>query len=104
MADVRLDPINCLSVERIELTLHKDGTPWTGIDSCDFVFEHADGTHSVWAATLKTPDAGTWYYVTTATDIPAADKGLRNIGVRPVDGSITKRNPYKVTIMVTDNP
>lgn len=99
--EVDLGRFSVESVDRIRITILKDGTAWTGIDSVDFVFEKPDrSTQFTRSATNE--GSNVWYYDTTVTDFE--ETGDWTMNVRVTDGSIVKRYPYAIGFQVEDNP
>lgn len=103
--EINLGAVVLGDVDRLSLTMYKDGALWLGIDSVVLTFRGPDDTEFTRNATLETPDAGVWYYDTVVTDFDAAsDVGDWMIGVKITDGTIVKHYPYEITLTVKDLP
>lgn len=94
--DIDLGTFATGSVDRIRITIKKDGVAWTGIDSVTLRLRDPDGNESDLAMTLETPDAGVWYYDTLTTDID--ESGDWTAGLKVVDGAITKWYPGEIAL------
>lgn len=102
-SDVFLGVFSIASTYRLRFAITKDGVAWGGIDSVAVVFEDpADGTQTTRSATAEDVDAGIWFYDVTTTDLPTA--GSWRVGVRVTDGTTYDRYPYKIVMLVTDQP
>jgi hypothetical protein len=101
--DVTIGPFNKGSVERLVVTLKKDGVAWAGIDSASLVLEKPDRETRVSKSMTLLDDAtGKWYYQTTTTDLDTA--GYWTATVEVTDGGVVKRYPHEIGFEVTDRP
>ncbi len=101
--DIQIGPFNAGSVERLVVTLKKDGVAWVGIDSATLVLEKPDrDTRVSKSMTLLDDATGKWYYQTTTTDLDTP--GYWTATVEVVDGGVTKRYPHEIGFEVTDRP
>jgi hypothetical protein len=88
-------------VDRIELTLTKDGVAWDNIDSVALTFQKPDrATEFTRAMTLDSGNV--WYYDTAVTDLDEA--GYWTARVTITDGAIVKTYPYEIALIVVDQP
>ena len=98
--DVDLCDFAMESVDRVRVTVKKDGVAWTGADSVLFRFVAPDTTETDASATNELPDEGVWYYdTTTSTFTQEGDWVLR---VKVTDGSVVKWFPGDVRFTVRD--
>lgn len=109
--EIDLGVFHLRNVERIKLTLQKDGVAWTGIDSATLILEAPDRTtQKERTMVLVTPDAGVWYYdtvgdpddATVTADLDQA--GTWTATVYVVDGTVKKKYPYEIYFEVTSHP
>ena len=80
------------STYRLEFPITKDEISWTDLDSVTLTFRRPDGT--LFSRDATEDEEGTWYYVTTISDIDQA--GQWTIGVRAVEGSLDMTYPSEI--------
>lgn len=108
MADQFLGYVNVESVERVLVSLTDAGaSPGGSVSSVTLTFRKPDGTRFSRAATNDTGDD--YYCDLEETDFLAADVGtdprpVVRVGVRAVIDGKVRKYPYKLEIVLTDNP
>lgn len=103
-SEINLGEFNIASVDRIRITITKDGTAWNlSSGSVVLRFEKPDGeTQFSRDMVAENAAGGIFYYDTTITDLDTV--GYWNLGVWVTDGAVVKRYPYAITLHVNDNP
>jgi uncharacterized protein YfaS (alpha-2-macroglobulin family) len=101
--DINLGEFHVASTERLRATIKKNGVPWVGLDSVEFIFEKPDqATQFTRNAVLENDASGIWYYDLTTTDIVTT--GYWRLTVKVTDGGTVLRYPYSIDFHVNDQP
>lgn len=101
MASLSLSNLLIGSVDRIRFTITKDGVAWSGIDSVTLTFEKP-GRITQFARSMILDSVNVWYYDTTVTDIDTV--GYWTLGVKVIDGPITKYYPDEIGFYAAEQP
>lgn len=99
--DIDLGQFATGSVDRIRVTITKDGEEWVlSSATVTYTFTSPSGTSFDRAATVEDAAGGIAYYDTTTTDLD--ESGYWRLEVTVVDGAVTKRYPYEISLYVSD--
>ncbi len=104
MSDINLGRFNVGNVDRLRVTITKDGAAWNlAIGSVSIRFETPAGVRGDWIPMLpESTIGGIFFYDTTTSLIDTA--GDWKVGIKVIDGTVTKIYPEEILMEVEDQP